>query len=50
MLNADFEATVDNGMARISLVIHCKVGYLGPLDFHHAKILNSKVLTFFFFD
>ena len=45
MLNANSEAIVDIGMVRISLAIRCKVGYLGPLDFHHAKISNPKFLA-----
>jgi len=44
VLNDDSKAIVDIGMTRISLAISYKVGYFGPLDFHHVKISKSTIL------
>jgi len=44
MLNADSEATVEIWIARKSLAILCKVGYLTPMFFQYPKM--SKLLIF----
>ena len=41
VLNADSDATVDIGMAKISLAIVCKIGYLLEFAFHQANISKS---------
>ena len=38
VLKADSEATVETWMAKISLAIACKVGYLLPFAFHQANM------------
>jgi hypothetical protein len=42
VLNADFEATVDIGTARMSRVSRAKTGYLGAFSFHQDKMSNSS--------
>ena len=50
MLKADSEAIVMTGMAKISLAILCKAGYLRPLLFHHPKMINYKSNTYLLFN
>jgi hypothetical protein len=42
VLNADSEATVDIGTARMSRVSRAKTGYLGAFSFHQDKMSNSS--------
>lgn len=44
VLEADLEATLDTSITKTSLVNFYNVGYLRPLVFHQAKILNSALL------